>query len=592
MTDNNKEQERKFKELLVRLNNSPLYKEKLSLYKHDVIGLRRIHTLPLTTKKDLLKAGAFGHLAVDMNEVAQYHESTGTTGEPSASWFTQEDLMTGGKQLKECGVRLTAEDFVLIRFPYAMALPAFLMQQAAWMSGAGVVPASGRTVVTPYPRVLNLMNRLRVTVLAGLPREMELLAETARLVGLDTSNDFPALRAICVAGELMSDKRKAHIEKLWGVPVFNMYGSTETANIATMCECGMMHIVEEDFIVEVLQENGLDAVPQGMRGFAAITTLSHQGSPLLRYFNEDIIAVEASDCACGRKGNKLMHYGRSKDRIRLGDHILDSYDIHEAVYSLTPAPVAWKVLEQENELHVLLDSHQSDMWSEESVSYELSQKLEVPVTVQFITDFSLLNRHELVSNVPSVKPLYIQKLSSGSSVQSSEIVLKELIKRGCRKLADGEFEQARELLKQAASLEPQCAEAHAWLAGAYGRLIETGNLSDKIKLLPLLEQEIREALDLDPSLPIARRMNGSRLLHTPESLGGDPVAAAAEFQYCIDHKMAHADVWVSLGECYLTMGKPDQAAEAWKEALSREPQHTRATELLAVMIKADVGRHV
>lgn len=155
--------------------------------------------------------------------------------------------MIGGRQLKECGVRLTSEDLVLIRFPYAMALPAFLMQHAAWQTGAGVVPASGRTVVTPYPRVLSLMKHLSVTVLAGLPREMELLAEAARLGGSEPSKDFPALRAICVAGELMSDKRREHIEKLWSVPVFNMYGSTETANIATMCENGTMHIVELDF---------------------------------------------------------------------------------------------------------------------------------------------------------------------------------------------------------------------------------------------------------------------------------------------------------------------------------------------------------
>lgn len=247
MSDIDSERARKFQEMYARILKSPLYKRKLSDYALNGIGLSHIQTLPLTTKEDLRKAGIFGHLAVDMKEIAQYHESTGTTGEPSAAWFTQKDLMIGGRQLKECGVRLTSEDLVLIRFPYAMALPAFLMQHAAWQTGAGVVPASGRTVVTPYPRVLSLMKHLSVTVLAGLPREMELLAEAARLGGSEPSKDFPALRAICVAGELMSDKRREHIEKLWSVPVFNMYGSTETANIATMCENGTMHIVELDF---------------------------------------------------------------------------------------------------------------------------------------------------------------------------------------------------------------------------------------------------------------------------------------------------------------------------------------------------------
>jgi len=409
MPDNDRE--RKFKDLLARILKSPLYKEKLSKNNLNGVGLEHIQTLPLTTKEDLRNAGTFAHLAVEMKEVAQYHESTGTTGEPSSSWFTQEDLRTGGRQLKECGVRLTADDLVLIRFPYAMSLPAFLMQQAAWQTGAGVVPASGRTVVTPYPRVLQLMERLSVTVAVGLPREFELLAETARLIGSTLSNNFPALRAICVAGELMSDKRKEHIEKLWSVPVFNMYGSTETANIATMCEYGEMHIVEQDFYVEVLQEDGAGPTAHGERGFAAITTLSHQGSPLLRYFNDDIISVEHSVCACGRTGGKLEHYGRRKDRVRIGDTVLDAVDLQEAVYSLSPTPDAWKAIEQENGLHFLLDSHDYGKWSEEAVRYHLSGKLRVPVTIEIVADSRLLDRAELVKNVPSIKPVYIHKFS-------------------------------------------------------------------------------------------------------------------------------------------------------------------------------------
>ncbi|AIE59903.1 phenylacetate--CoA ligase family protein [Bacillus methanolicus] len=411
MSDIDSERARKFQEMYARILKSPLYKRKLSDYALNGIGLSHIQTLPLTTKEDLRKAGIFGHLAVDMKEIAQYHESTGTTGEPSAAWFTQKDLMIGGRQLKECGVRLTSEDLVLIRFPYAMALPAFLMQHAAWQTGAGVVPASGRTVVTPYPRVLSLMKHLSVTVLAGLPREMELLAEAARLGGSEPSKDFPALRAICVAGELMSDKRREHIEKLWSVPVFNMYGSTETANIATMCENGTMHIVELDFFVEVLNEDGSSPVAYGERGFAAITTLSHQGSPLLRYFNEDIISVEPCLCDCGRTGAKLVHYGRSKDRIRFGNTVLDAMDIQEAVYSLSPAPDAWKVLEQEEGLHILLDSHDSGKWSEENVRSRLSSRLQVPVTVEITT---LVDRVDLMSNVPSIKPEYIKKRSNGA----------------------------------------------------------------------------------------------------------------------------------------------------------------------------------
>jgi len=415
MADNDMERERKFRALLTRIKNSPLYRDKLTSVDTANVGLDQIRTLPLTTKDELRKAGAFGYLAVDMKEAAQYHESFGTTGEPSASWFTMEDLETGGSQMRECGVRLTADDVVLIRFPYAMSLPAFLMQQASRQAGSVVVPASSRTPVTPYPRVLELMNRLGVTVIAGLPREMELLAETARLLGTDAKSDFPALRAICAAGELLGESRREHIKRLWGVPVYNLYGSTETGNIAAMCEQGVMHVEEDDFVVEVLKENGSAPAAPGERGFAAVTTLSHQASPLLRYFNEDVVSVERVQCPCGRSGGKLVHFGRRKEQIRYGEVVLDAKDIQEAVYALSPVPDAWKAVQQANGLHFVLDSHRSSEWLQQSVRSHFSASLGVPITIEIAGDGELLDRGELVRNVISKKPVYIHTLETGDS---------------------------------------------------------------------------------------------------------------------------------------------------------------------------------
>ncbi|WP_082083597.1 AMP-binding protein [Paenibacillus beijingensis] len=578
MSGINRERERKFRKLLVRIAKSPLYTEKLKNFDTASIGLDQILTLPLTTKEDLRKAGAFGHLAVGINEVAQYHESFGTTGEPSASWFTIEDMELGGKQMSACGVRLAPEDLVLIRFPYAMSLPAFLMQQAARQTGAGVVPASGRTPVTPYPRVLELMKRLGVTVIAGLPREMELLAETARLLGLDPAKDFPALRAICVAGELMSERRREHIGRLWNVPVFNMYGSTETGNIAAMCEHGVMHIVEQDFVVEVLKEQGLEHAAPGAKGFAAVTTLSHQASPLLRYFNEDVVAVEPCKCSCGRTGSKLVHFGRRRDRIEFGDAVLDARDIQDAVYSLAPVPDAWKVIEGRNGLHFILDSHRGADWTEEALRAQLTGLLSVPVTVEIAAGNALLDRDDLVRNAPSKKPVYIQKLDA--AVPEAPTAMSDLLDRGRRLLAARKFQESRELFEKAVALYPHSADSHAWLSAAYGRLIETGIMLEKMNLLPLLEKEIATALEIDPNHPFARRMNGARLLNTPEVLGGDPAAAADDFRYCLDQGMDEADIWVSLGECYMKLDDPHEAVRALQEALVREPGHERANELM------------
>lgn len=159
--------------------------------------------------------------------------------------------------------------------------------------------------------------------------------------------------------------------------------------------------------------------------------------------------------------------------------------------------------------------------------------------------------------------------------------LHDILQRGYAKFKSLEYEEAQQRFEEAAALEPRSAEAHAWLAAVYGRRIEGAwSLMEKVKLLQMLENEVATALDIDPSLPLARRMNGARMLNTPEMLGGDPAAAIDEFRYCIAKGMDEADVWLALAECYIQTEELDQAAAALEEALRREPGNEKAAELL------------
>lgn len=578
MSDDKLESERKLKDLLVRLTDSPFYKRKLADYNLMNIGLKKISTLPITVKGELRKAGAFDHLAVDRKETVHYCESFGTTGEPTSAWFTKEDLETGIRQIKGCRVRFDKEDIVLLRFPHGLTATAFLMQQTCLQVGATIIPE--HSTVTPYPKVLDLMNRLYVTIIAGSPREIELLAETTRLLGLNSSEHFPSLRAIIVTGEVVGERRKEHLKRRWGVPIIDIYGTAETANIAAMCEHGAMHVLEQDVVVEALKEDGSGLAKPGERGLAAITTLSHQASPLLRYLNEDVISVEQGLCACGQTESKLVHYGRLKNRTRFGEIVLDDKDIQDAIYSLAPVPDAWKAMQQENGFHMILDSERYADWSLEGIQVQLSEMLKVTVTAE-IGFGTLLNRDELARNVASKRQVYICKRDNEDPDTSSSILLRDLLRRGYSEFMSCKYEKAQQLFEEAVALIPHSAEAHAWLAAVYGRQIDAAwSLTEKIELFPMLENEITTALEIDPTLPLARRMNGSKLLNTPYMLGGDPAAAANEFRYCIDQGMNDVEIWVSLAECYMKTDDPVKAKEVLKVALALEPQHERAAQLL------------
>lgn len=395
----------RFGYLMKRIRNSPFYRSKLGGMDPSEISLEDIHRLPFTTKKDLRKAGLWDLLAVSKKDIAQYHESSGSSGIPSIAWFTRNDLIRGGTQLRRTGDGLASTDLVLNRFPYALSLPAFYIQEAAWQAGAGIVPSSSRNSITHYPKVLELIGQLECTVITGLPREMELLAETARLLGIDCKSSFPHLRAIWVAGELFADARKRHIEDLWGVPVYNFFGSTETGNIATMCSHGRLHISEKDFHFEILELDSANPVRQDDIGRLVVTTLSHEGSPLLRYVNEDLVRIRTQACSCGHSGRVLTHYGRINDMLHMNGVYLTAKDIHESIYSLPNVPAAWNCRQTADGLEIRLDISAAS-WNPRETEERLASSLKLPVTVVEQSGM-LLDRTQLTQRAASRKPVYI-----------------------------------------------------------------------------------------------------------------------------------------------------------------------------------------
>ncbi|MBB4824766.1 phenylacetate-CoA ligase [Sporosarcina luteola] len=390
--------------LLERVQQAPFYKKKLESVSPEV----PFKGLPFTTKDELRSLSMFDLLAVERRRISHFHESSGTTGIPSASWYTKRDLEIGGRDIGESGIQFTADDLVLIRFPFSLFLPAYLVLHAAYQSDAGVIPVSSRNTVTTYPKVLQLMAELEATVFAGIPRELELLAETARQMSINPLEAFPKLRGILVAGELMSPKRKAHLEKLWGRPVYNLYGSTETGNIARMCKFGKLHLSETHYHLEVLNSLLEAEVNLGQIGIGVITTLTKEGTPLLRYVTEDLVSLHESTCACGSLEKEIRHFGRAADCLTIDGIAVNLCDFQEAIYALDPVPIAWKIQEQENGFYAILQFAQPFLDSKEVIEDHFRQ-YNIPGTIAISLSEPLLDLSVLLDREISTKPIYIEK---------------------------------------------------------------------------------------------------------------------------------------------------------------------------------------
>ena len=115
---------------------------------------------------------------------------------------------------------------------------------------------------------------------------------------------FPSLQFVLCSYEFVSVVHRRILERVFGVPVFNLYGSTETGHLLMEDEHGVMQPSLETAFLEVV-----DADSGGV-GDLVVTTLSNDYMPLLRYRIGDLAE---------RHGNNYIMHGRARDALRTPD---------------------------------------------------------------------------------------------------------------------------------------------------------------------------------------------------------------------------------------------------------------------------------
>jgi len=94
---------------------------------------------------------------------------------------------------------------------------------------------------------------------------------------------LPSLRFIICSYEFVSVAHRRILERVFGVPVFNLYGSTETGHLLMETEHGEMRPSLGTAFLETL-----DTDSQGIGGLA-VTTLTNDFMPLIRYRIGDLV---------------------------------------------------------------------------------------------------------------------------------------------------------------------------------------------------------------------------------------------------------------------------------------------------------------
>ena len=305
--------------LLVRAyNNVQTYRRKFDGAGFDPRSLKSladIARVPFTVKDDLRAGYPYGMFAVPLKEIVRVHSSSGTTGQVSVVGYTKGDIDRWADLMARtfACAGATADDIVQVTYGYGLFTGGLGAHYGSERLGALTIPVSGGNT----KRQVQILQDFGVTVLACTPSYALLIAETAREMGIDPLG-LP-LRVGVFGAEPWSESMRTQIESELGVRAVDIYGLSEVMGPGVASECehqAGLHVFEDHFLVEIVDPETFEPLPDGETGEVVFTTLTKEGIPVIRYRTRDISRIIPETCACGRTFRRIERVtGRSDDML-------------------------------------------------------------------------------------------------------------------------------------------------------------------------------------------------------------------------------------------------------------------------------------
>ncbi len=299
-------------------NGSPFYQSKLAaagVQPGGIKSLEDIRSLPFTTADDLREGYPFPLLSVPGSDVVRIHASSGTTGKKKVLTYTQKDIDDWTYFFARCYemAGLTREDRVQIAVGYGVWTAGASFQAGCEKFGAMALPVGPGNVDMQCQFLVDMGS----TVMCCTASMALLMAEEIERRNL---RDKIALKKIIFGSERSSDAMRRRIKALLGLDdMFDIPGMTELYGPGTGLECGRhegIHYWADYYILEILDPETLEPVPEGQPGEMVVTTLCKEASPLIRYRTHDLTRMMGGTCSCGNilpMHDKIL--GRSDDMI-------------------------------------------------------------------------------------------------------------------------------------------------------------------------------------------------------------------------------------------------------------------------------------
>ena len=281
----------------------------------DINGIEDIVKLPFTQKTDLRDNFPYGLFAADLKDIVRIQGSSGTTGKPIVSGYTENDIKVWTEMVARALTAAggTKDDIIQIAYGYGLFTGGLGAHQGATEIGATVIPmSSGNT-----QRQIIMMKELGATMLCCTPSYATYLAETIHEMGIKPEE--LKLKSGCFGAEPWTEEMRQHLEDLLDFDALDIYGLTEIGGPGVAFECMEkhgMHINEDHVLAEIIDPVTEEPLPDDTPGELVFTTLTKTGVPMIRYRTHDICTLHHGTCACGRTTVKMSRItGRTDDML-------------------------------------------------------------------------------------------------------------------------------------------------------------------------------------------------------------------------------------------------------------------------------------
>ncbi|CAN5384498.1 phenylacetate--CoA ligase [soil metagenome] len=278
-------------------SRSPFYKRSFAEAGFDSTQLKSfadIERIPFLTRDAWMESQAafppFGELPVaGAGNAIRLHTTSGTSGkQPLRALDSRKDWSWAAEMwcyaLWGAGVR--PHDIGYVAFGYGTFIGFWGLHNGLEKLGALTIPGGAQTTPGRVKQIIDF----GATVVASTPTYALRMAQEAELLGLDLRNS--PVHTVILSGEPTPDATKNLIAEQWGAKALDTAGMTEISTVFMFepsNEPGGCHIIEDQFIEQVIGIESLEELPYGEAGERVTTSFGRSMIPLIRYRTSDLV---------------------------------------------------------------------------------------------------------------------------------------------------------------------------------------------------------------------------------------------------------------------------------------------------------------